>query len=47
MTIIGNGGAIYDIPLTNTYFWNGWGDNNYSNFVKDNMGGALPEVNLL
>jgi TonB-linked SusC/RagA family outer membrane protein len=44
MTIIGTGRALYDIPLTNTYFWNGWGDNNYSNFVRDNFGGAYPNL---
>ena len=44
MTVIGTGCALYDIPLTNTYFWNGWGDNNYSNFVKDNIGGAYPRL---
>ena len=44
MTIIGTGGAFYDIPLTNTYYWNGWGDNNYSNFVRDNIGGAYPRL---
>jgi hypothetical protein len=44
MTIIGTGAALFDIPLTNTYYWNGWGDNNYSNFVKDNIGGAYPKL---
>jgi len=38
ITVLGTGAALYDIALTNTYFWNGWGDNNYSNFVKDNIG---------
>jgi TonB-linked SusC/RagA family outer membrane protein len=42
--VIGNGTANYDIPMTNTYFWNGWGDNNYSNFVRDNVGGAYPRL---
>ncbi len=41
---IGTGRAFYDIPLTNNYFWNGWGDNTYSNFVKDNIGGAYPRL---
>jgi TonB-linked SusC/RagA family outer membrane protein len=44
MTLIGTGRALYDIPMTNKYFWNGWGDNNYSNFVKDNIGGAYPKL---
>jgi hypothetical protein len=44
MTLIGTGCAFYDIPLTNSYYWNGWGDNNYSNFVKDNVGGAYPRL---
>ena len=42
--ILGTGRAFYDIPLTNPYYWNGWGDNNYSNFVKDNIGGAYPRL---
>lgn len=42
--ILGNGNAFYDLPLTNDYFWNGWGDNNYSDFVKDNVGEAYPRL---
>jgi TonB-linked SusC/RagA family outer membrane protein len=44
MTIVGDGRAFFDIPLTNAYYWNGWGDNNYSKFVKDNIGGAYPRL---
>lgn len=44
LTLTGTGRAFYDIPMTNKYFWNGWGDNNYSNFVKDNIGGAYPRL---
>jgi TonB-linked SusC/RagA family outer membrane protein len=44
ITLIGTGAAFYDIPLTNEYYWNGWGDNNYSNFVRDNIGGAYPRL---
>jgi hypothetical protein len=44
LTVIGTGRAFYDVALTNKYFWNGWGDNNYSNFVKDNIGGAYPRL---
>ncbi|WP_025761219.1 SusC/RagA family TonB-linked outer membrane protein [Dyadobacter tibetensis] len=43
-TAVGNGRAFYDIPFTNKYFWNGWGDNNYSNFVKNNIGGDYPNL---
>lgn len=44
MTLIGTGCAFFDLPLTNAYYWNGWGDNNYSNFVKDNVGGSYPRL---
>ncbi|MGQ9620007.1 MAG: SusC/RagA family TonB-linked outer membrane protein [Bacteroidales bacterium] len=44
LTFTGTGRAFYDIPLTNKYFWNGWGDNNYSNFVRDNEGEAYPRL---
>lgn len=44
LTIIGTGRAFYDIPLTNSYFWNGWSDNNYSAFVRDNIGGSYPKL---
>ena len=44
LTLIGTGRAWYDIALTNKYFQNGWGDNTYSNFVKDNIGGAYPRL---
>jgi TonB-linked SusC/RagA family outer membrane protein len=44
MTIVGTGRALYDIPMTNRYYWNGWGDNNYSNFVLNNVGGAYPKL---
>jgi TonB-linked SusC/RagA family outer membrane protein len=41
---LGTGRAFYDIGLTNQYFWSGWGDNNYSEFVKNNIGGAYPRL---
>ncbi|MBV5315149.1 MAG: SusC/RagA family TonB-linked outer membrane protein [Prolixibacteraceae bacterium] len=41
---MGTGRAFYDIALTNQYFFNGWGDNNYSNFVKDNLGTNYPPL---
>jgi TonB-linked SusC/RagA family outer membrane protein len=48
ITIIGTGCAFFDIPLTNPYYWNGWsttsGDPNYSNFVRDNIGGSYPRL---
>jgi TonB-linked SusC/RagA family outer membrane protein len=43
-TAIGTGRAFYDLSLTNKYFWNGWGDNNYSNFVKENQDGDYPRL---
>ena len=43
-TAIGTGRAFYDIALTNQYYWNGWGDNTYSKFVKDNIGGDYPKL---
>ena len=44
LTAVGNGRAFYDIGMTNKYFWNGWNDNNYSNFVKENEGGDYPRL---
>ncbi len=43
-TAIGAGRAFYSIPMTNKYFQNGWDNNNYSNFVKENMDGAYPRL---
>ena len=40
----GAGRAFYDLALTNEYYWNGWGDDNYSNFTRDNIGGAYPRL---
>ncbi|MCJ7447657.1 MAG: carboxypeptidase-like regulatory domain-containing protein [Bacteroidales bacterium] len=42
--VLGAGRAFYDIVLNNAYYWNGWGDNNYSNFVAENIGGAYPKL---
>jgi TonB-linked SusC/RagA family outer membrane protein len=42
--IHGAGRAFYDLALTNSYYWNGWGDNTYSNFVNENNGGAYPRL---
>jgi TonB-linked SusC/RagA family outer membrane protein len=35
-SMIATGRAFYDIALSNSYFWSGWGDNNYSKFVYEN-----------
>ena len=43
-TAVGNGRAFYQIPMTNKYFWNGWGDNNYSDFVKNNVDTQYPRL---
>ena len=42
--VLGNGRALYDVPLTSIYYQNGWGDNNYSNFVKNNIDGSYPRL---
>ena len=42
--VVGTGSFFTDIAYTNAYFWNGWGDGNYSAFVRDNMGGAYPRL---
>jgi hypothetical protein len=42
--VLANGRAFCDVMLRSTYHWNGWGDGNYSNFVKDNIGGAYPRL---
>jgi hypothetical protein len=42
--LLGNGRAFYDIVLNNAYFWSGWGDDNYSNFVGENIGEKYPRL---
>ena len=44
LTVVGTGKAFYNTMLTNEYFWNGWGDSNYSTFVRDNIGGRYPRL---
>jgi len=44
LTVVGTGRAFYDLALTNEWFWNGWGDNNYSTFTQNNIGGASPRL---
>ena len=29
--------AFYDLQLTNSYYWNGWGDSNYSAYTLGNV----------
>lgn len=36
--LAGTGRSFYDIALTNSYFWNGWGDNNYSKYTLEHAG---------
>ncbi|MBQ9310243.1 MAG: SusC/RagA family TonB-linked outer membrane protein [Bacteroidales bacterium] len=38
LSLTGTFRAFYDILLSNSYFWNGWGDSNYSNYVLKNIG---------
>jgi len=42
--VLGNGRAFYNIVLNTPYFWNGWGDTNYSDFVLNNVGGDYPRL---
>lgn len=44
LTVVGTGRAGYQIPFTNAYFWNGWGDDNYSKFVKEHFNGDYPRI---
>lgn len=41
---VGTGRAGYDIVMNNKYFWSGWGDNTYSDFVKENVGENYPRL---
>ena len=43
-TMVADGIAFVDLPLNNSYFRNGWGDGAYSEFVRDNIGGAYPRL---
>ena len=47
LDIVGTGRTGYSIPMTNAWFWNGWGDGNYSTFVRDNIGGAYPRLDYV
>lgn len=44
LTIVGDGKAGFDIAKTNRYFMNGWGDNNYSDYVKNNVDKDYPRL---
>lgn len=37
LSVIGTGRAFYDAQLTNSYFWNGWGDSNYSLYTLQHL----------
>lgn len=37
LTIVGTGKAFFDTILSSSYYWNGWGDGNYSLYVKNNL----------
>ena len=45
--ITGAGRAFYQLPMTSDYFWGGYGDNNYSVFMRDNIGGDYPRLSYL
>ena len=47
LQVIGSGCLGGDLALTNSYFWSGWGDGNYSAFVRDNIGGAYPRLSYV
>lgn len=40
LALTGTFRAFYDAQLTNSWFWNGWGDSNYSYYVMKNLGKA-------
>lgn len=37
LSVVGTGRAFYDLQLTNSYYWNGWGDSNYSDYTLRNI----------
>ena len=41
LTIVGTGKAFFQTMLNNGWYWNGWGDGNYSAFVRDNLDTGL------
>ena len=47
LNVVGSGRAFFKTAMTNDYFWNGWGDGNYSAFVRDNLGGDYPRLSYV
>ncbi len=47
LNVVGSGRAFFKTGMTNNYFWNGWGDGNYSAFVRDNIGGDYPRLSYV
>jgi len=45
--VYGSGIAGNDVVLNSSYFWSGWGNGNYSAFVRDNVGGAYPRLSYV
>ena len=41
----GRFGGLYS--CTGDYFWSGWGDGNYTAFVRDNIGGDYPRLSYV
>lgn len=44
LSLTGTGRAFCGGLMNNEWFWNGWGDGNYSAFVRDNVGGDYPRL---
>lgn len=44
LTAVANGVAGRQGMLNNEYYWNGWGNENYSVWVRDNIGGDYPRL---
>lgn len=47
LNVVGTGRTGLKTAMTNSYFWNGWGDGNYSAFVRDNIGDAYPRLDYV
>ncbi len=47
LSVVGTGRAGFDTALTNAYFWNGWGTDGISTFVRDNIGGDYPRLSYV
>lgn len=45
LSAVGTGKAGVDVMRNNAWYWNGWGDKNYSAFVRDNLAtGRYPRL---